>query len=295
MPHLGKRLNYRQMDPSAQRYCLNNLDPMVADLDNERLREQLVEAMELNKRAGEMELAYKTDKQTRSEARNEAASIDDKVDRTLSSISNIVGRNAEMERDCRARRLARELREEFFPTGVYHLTSAKFDEQHMNVADLLEQLRAGFDEHIQNLGLQPMVRTLEDLNEEFGTQLDLANADDTVTYDELRAARGEAREAFHKVVFMIFGDYVNEPEIREKLLEPIENQHELIGRYHRRNGEPPTVDDETGEPVEPTDEPRDDGQPDESDGGGGPTDGGQPRDENESGDSEGDGEETDED
>jgi hypothetical protein len=38
---MGERLNYRQMDTSNQRYCLNKLDPMIADLDNERLREQL--------------------------------------------------------------------------------------------------------------------------------------------------------------------------------------------------------------------------------------------------------------
>jgi hypothetical protein len=277
------------MDPSNQRYCLNKLDPMVADLDNERLREQLVEAMELNERAGEMELAYKTDKQTRSEARNQAAAIDDKVDRTLSSIHDIIDNNAEMDRECRARSLARELREEFFPTGVYHLTSAKFDEQHMNVEDLLDQLQTGFSEHVQKLGLEPMVETLAELNEEFGRQLDLAEADDSVTYDEVQEARSEAREAFHKVVFMIFGDYANQPETREKLLEPIENQHELIGRYHRRNGEPPTVDEENGEPVEPTDQPRNEGEPDESDGGGGSNDGGQPRDDSES-DSEGDGE-----
>ncbi len=256
MSRIGERLDYRQFGLGAVRYCLNRQEESAEGLDNPRLAEQIRKALMLNRRAGELELDWKNERAEASDARNKAASIDDKVDRTLSSLNDMINAHADLETECRERTLAREMREELFPAGVYPITSAQFDEQHMHVADLLKAIDQGFTEHVDALGLRAVVESLRELNEKFGEQLDLASTE-RVTFDEVREARRKGRDAFHKVIFMIYGDYANEPEIREELLAPVEAQDARIARSYKTQGEAPDVDPETGEPTDPDADPDD--------------------------------------
>ncbi len=262
MSLIGDRFNYRQLGTGAIRYCLNKQGEMVENLDNTRLADQIREALGLNKEAGHIELEWKNERDNRSTARNEAAAVDDKLDRTLSSLHDVIVANAKLDTECRQRALAREMRDELFPAGVYPVTSSKYDEQYMHIADLLELIDASFTEHVEALGIEAMVESLRELNATFGEQLDLAN-DEQVTFDDVREARRKGREAFHKVIAMILGDYANQPDIREQLLAPVEAQDERVAREYRRQGEARDVDPETGDPTGP-DGPSGDGESEET-------------------------------
>jgi hypothetical protein len=248
MPHLGDRLDYYQFKVSGARYCLKEIDAMLDEIDNPRLQEKVDEAMELNDRAAQREYDWDNRKKRRRRARKGSNETDDKIDRTLSGIYDVVETNAELAVDSESKRLAEELRDELFPKGVFPITSATFERQHMHVEQLLERLTGRFTEHVDVLGLESVVDRLADLNETFDKQLQIVD-EDQITFDEVQAARVEAREAFHKVIHVIFGDYVDAPETREKLLGPVERMDERIGRYVKRRGQIPEVDPDSGEPT----------------------------------------------
>lgn len=252
MSRIGDRLDYYQFDNGAIRYCLRKIEEMLEDLDNPALEGQVEEALWLNREAGQLELDWQNQKMTRDQARQGSVATDNEIDKTLSSLYEMIDGHAELSVESRARELARELREELFAGGVFPITSKRFQEQHFYVKDMLTRFDEEFQEHVEVLGLETMLESLAELNGEFGNQLDLLGADE-ISYDEVRTARRKGRDAFHKVIFMIYGYYANDPETRRELLEPIDAQDAQIGRWMKRRGEPPKVDPDSGEP---TDEPQ---------------------------------------
>jgi hypothetical protein len=248
MTRIGDRLDYYQMKVSAIRYCLKQIDAMLDDVENPRLQEKVDEAMELNDRAAELEYDWDNRKKRRRRARQGSRETDDKIDRTLSAIYQVVQNNIELAAEGRSTELARELKDDLFRNGVYPITSATFERQHMHVEQILERLDDKFAEHVDVLGLENFVDRLAELNETFGEQLKIVD-EDAISFDEVQAARVEGREAFHKVIHVIFGDYVDDPETRRKLLGPVERIDERIGRYVSRRGQIPEVDPDSGEPT----------------------------------------------
>lgn len=250
MHDIGEKLDMYQFGTPAIGYCLDRIDEMLEDLDNERLARAVAEALEVVDETAEVEFEWKKQKEISTRARQGSVETDNKIDRLLSAIYEIIDHNAELAGESRHRRLARELRDELLPSGVYPITSTKFDRQEMFVDQILERLHTDFTTHVEVLGLEAMVDRLADLNETFAEQLELTDPD-RIEFGEVREARNRAREAFHRVVFIIMGDYVDDPETRQRLLEPIELQNERIAQYKKRHGRSPTVDRDSGEPTEP--------------------------------------------
>ncbi len=266
----------------ARRHVLRKLIEMGESLQNERLVQLAREALEINQNTGQLEMTWDNQKKTRSEASSGAVATDNDIDKTLSSLKDVLDAKATMATESRERRLAREMREALFAAGVHTITSMRFGEQHARVADILDRIDREFTEHAEALGLEALLESLTELNEKFGRQIELAEVDE-VSYDEVQASRAEGREAFHNVLFAVCGDYADDPETRRKLMAPVKIQNERIGRYIGRQTEAPDVDPDSGEPTDPTgpdarndggsgnDDPTD-GQPDGDEPDGEPTD-----------------------
>jgi hypothetical protein len=268
MNNIGWLLNMYDFDIESIRRALTEVDEKLAIVSNDRLQELVDEAMELSDRAADFEFEWDSTKNVTPEERKRATETDDEIDTTLSSIHDILQTRAELG-DTKQGEMAREMLGELFPKGVYPITSANFARQEMHVESLLERMDGPFSEHVEVLQLEDFVDRLARLNEEFDQQIAVGD-DDQVTFDEVREARVEARDAFHRVVFAIYGDYCKDPETRQELFAPIRAENERIGRRIARRGG--TSDPgRPGGPGEPTDSETD-GQ---NDGGSGQNDGGQ--------------------
>lgn len=253
-----------QQDMGSCQYSLDEIKIRLPNYDNPRLADKVDEGLVLIEEAAAKEYAYQTTKDLAQNARRGAAAIDNKIDSLLSSIHDIAESNAELPGDPPAKQTARELLDAVFPTGVYPITSQAFEEQQMLVDQAVDQLMGDLSEHVDELGLGTHVEKLAELNDEFARQLSIADHD-PVTFDEVQAARQKAREAYHKVVLIIYADYCDDPEARRDLLEPVAHQQNRIARELQRRGEANPTDPESGEPTSPDDTPtrNDGGDPEE--------------------------------
>ncbi len=251
MGRIGEMLGLYEFDTQSILYASRQVKSRLEPYGNARLEDLVDEALQLTDVAADRELDWDSRKDATPQNRAEATRTDNRIDKTLSAIHQVIVTRAQLGPESEQGRMAREMRSELFPSGVYPLTSPRFQRQHMHVEKLLERLEGPFSEHVDVLGLGQFVEQLAELNETFGDQIE-TGGDDEVTFDQVREARVEARDAFHRVVFAIFGDYCKEPETREDLFAPIRAQNERIGRYIDRRGETPTVDPDSGEPTDPT-------------------------------------------
>lgn len=260
---------------SSQQYSLDEMYLKLDKYDDPRLEEKVEEAKQKTDEAAEIKYVWDRTKDDQTSARRGAVETDNKIDRVISTIHNIAKTTAESPAECEEKDVAETLVEEVFPNGVFPITSKDFEAQRMHVQELLEELNGGYREAVEKLGLGSQVEALESLYETFDEQLSIADHEE-VTYDEVQAARAEAREAFYRVVAVVLGNYCDDQEALDDLMEPILHQQRKIARHVQRRGEIPPVDPESGEPTEPT------GQQD----GESPADGGTPVDESETEESE---------
>jgi hypothetical protein len=284
LERIGELLALYQLALGAIAYCISGIRELLAELGNQKAVEIADKAMRKCDRARQLAYDWQQQKEEDPLSRPEAKEIDDKIDSTLSRLMQVAEAFADSNRENREARLADEMLEELFPSGVYPITSQPFDEQRYQVDGLLERLDGEFSEHVQALGLGPIVEELGELNEEFAEELDVT--EDILEYKEVEAARTEAEDAFHRLIVKVLHDYGHDMETLNRILAPLHEQTERARRSLKRTGRIPEVDDETGEPINQPQE----GQPD-----GGSPDGGSP--ENSSGDgspddstSDGDGE-----
>ncbi len=264
---LEERLTMYQQKVSSMQYSAQEVKRKLSDYDDQRLEEMVHKAVEQINRAAEFEFSWSTSKNARSDAREGSVETDNKIDRTISSIYQVARAIAETPSDSPKKEYAERLADEVFPNGVYPITSVEFQEQRMHVDELLGKLTGEYAECIDELGLSDELATLQELQETFREQLSRVDHEE-VTFDEVQAARVEAREAYHRMVAVIMGNYCDDPECFRDLMEPIDQQQDKIRRYVTRRGEIPEVDPESGEPTEPTpdDQPTDAPDGDTSDG-----------------------------
>jgi hypothetical protein len=266
-----------------------HLKEELEERGNEEAVQDAEEAIRLQERALTFEYDYDAQKNQDPMVHEGAQELDNRIDKTLSQLLQAAEAFAGLEAETRQQQLAEELIDELMPTGVYPITSKSFGEQHLAVDEMLGRLHSDFSEHVQVLSLDEIVDQLAELNEEFGEKVNRPG--DTVTYDEVQAARAEAQDAFDRLLIKILHDYGDDLETLREILEPVHRQERQMKRSLRRTGEAQEVDPETGEPVEPNEQDPSETSPDD-----GPADGGAPEGEGDSpddGTSDGDGETSD--
>jgi hypothetical protein len=236
-----------QFPLGALMYCIVRIREMLQALNDSKAVEECDEVEAKIERARTIQYDYEKQKNRDSMRRQGAEKIDNQIDQTLSSISSIVEEFASVDGGETGRR-ADEMRQDLFPSGVFHITSKPFDEQHLTVDELLGRLNGEYAEHVEKLNLRTTVDRLEELNKEFGDMLEPAS--EHIEYDEVRAAKVEAEEAFNLLVARIMADYGEDMETFNRIMKPVREQSEWARRQYRRRGTVPPVDPETGEPVD---------------------------------------------
>lgn len=268
--------SYSSYPLSALAYMNMHLKEELEERANKEAVQDAEEAIRLQERAITAEYDYDAQKDQDPMVREGAQELDNRIDTTLSQLLQAAEAFAALEAETRQKQLAEELIDELMPTGVYPITSKSFGEQHLAVDEMLGRLRGDFSEHIEVLSLDEIVEQLAELNEEFGEKVNRPG--DTVTYDEVQAARAEAQDAFDRLLIKILHDYGDDLETLRDILEPVHDQERKMQRALKRTGQAQEVDPETGEPVEPNEQDSP---------GGGPADGGSPEGEGDSPDDDG--------
>lgn len=180
--------------------------------------------------------------------RKGAAQADNRVDRAVSAVFDTAAAYRNFDKSSEQYKLANELLDGCLPDGVFPVTSARYEEQHSKVNELLERLRGEFSENVDKLHLSLFVDNLEKANADYGAKLTSLN-NPAVTFDQVQAAEGQAVESYFQVIVVIWAAYIDDPTTRNKLLAPIEEQNERIARYYKRRGSVPDVDPNTGDVV----------------------------------------------
>ena len=261
---LGNVIDLYKFSLGSMTYCVDRLRETLEDLGNGEAVAIADRARTKLERARQLEYDWEKQKQEDPLRREGARQLDDRIDRALSQIASTADTFAAMKTDTDVSRLADELASDLFPTGVFHITSKTFEDQHVAVTELIDRLESSYSEHIQALNLTPLVEQLKDWNKAFGEKLEPRN--DKVDYDEVESARVEAEDVFHLLFARVMGDYGDDIEKFNRIVAPIHEQTEWTRRHHQRRGTIPEVDPETGEPIEPVDETTE-GETPQNDGG----------------------------
>lgn len=234
-------------------FCLTSMRAKAEQLGDQDLVGRIDHAIGLSNAARQKDYDWAMQKRARPAARRKAAERDVQIDRTIGQIHDVIKAFASMEGDSPSKQAAQTLQKELFEQGVAPIVFETFETQHTLVNELIERLRNHHVSEVDALGLTPLVDNLERLNAAFGREIDVTNRE-ALTFDQVQAARGEAEDGFHRVVFRIFGTYIDDDSTRDSLLASVFDQNERIARYQKRRGTSPVVDPETGEVVD-TDEP----------------------------------------
>lgn len=254
---LGILIDLYQLSLGALIYCITRMQQTLDELGDSKGLQLAEEAAQKHERARRLEYDWEKQKERDPLRREGTVEIDNEIDSTLNHFVQMAEGYANVETNTELTELADELIEELFPTGIFHITSKPFDEQHTTVNELIDRLRTDYQEHVQKLNLTPIVDRLDELNEEFGEGLD--PREDAIEYDQVEAATVEAREAFYRLVGYVIGEYGGDMETFNEIMAPVAEQQERTRRYFQRRGTVPNIDPESGEPVDETPQ---DGQPD---------------------------------
>lgn len=265
-----------KLDPGGIKYILDEMIEAIKRLDFERGLELAKEARAAQRHALEMQIAWDQKKTSDKLAREGANEVDDQIDQTLSKLLQGLRTFAGFPEGNEKRRIAQEMIDQYFPQGVFPITSKSFINQHAHVDKLVGRLQDEHTQDLERLAMAELVDELAELNEEFGERL---NPQDEISYDEVRAARAEAENAFYQFFAAVVGEFGDDMETLNEVLRPYVEVNNRIRRHMSRGGTQTQVDPDSGEPVESNgSEPSGDGEA--------PTDGGSPTD----GESTGDGE-----
>lgn len=264
MERLAELLDLYQLSLGSIGYILDQLEEMLRARGDEEALAYLERAREKFDRGVELRTSWDLQKKKDPLDRSGTHELDARIDRLLTSLRDTVEVHTNLESAPERSRLAEEFIDDLLPRGVFPLTSKPYAEQHAHVDVLTSRLREKYAEHIEVLGVEPIVEEIEELNAEFGELLEPDR--DRVEYDEVEAAYVEAEDAVHRLLINVLDGYADDMEELNELLEPLFFQIEQTRRHLKRRGSVPEVDRETGEP-------RGDGSGD-SDGGDAPDDGG---------------------
>ena len=230
-------------------YCVNHMRGELVELGNDELVEVADRAVEKHRKARSLAYDWNQQKQRDPLRREGTASLDNRIDGTLSSLLGAAEILADLEAETEQKRVAEEFVEDLFPSGVYPITSMKFADQFVAVTELLDRLEGPYAEHVEVMNVGPIVEQLEELNGQFGAKLEQVS--ETLAYDEVETAKVKAEDAFHELVALAIGGYARDMETLNRVMAPVLEQTERTRRHLRGRGSIPEVDPETGEPVEP--------------------------------------------
>lgn len=243
---IGERLNYYKFPAGARTYALRQTAELEPVKQKPDILKHVEKGVDANVKAVGVNMRWRQRERKESIHRSGAGEVDAQIDGTLSDIHGIVERFGRATLESKKKRMAVEFDSEFFPEGVYPITSLQYVEQHEAVNHLLERIEAGWTDHVKTLNLVEEVEQLAQLNETYGELLDTTAAEG-LTFEQVRRVRREGEDAFHRAIFALFAGFMGDKETLHQVLEPIEIQNERLRQYYRSRSAAPKVDPDSGE------------------------------------------------
>lgn len=181
---------------------------------------------------------------------------DTAVDRTLAVIHRLLSHFAAGEDSAVPSALLSNL----FPINLAHHVRLPFVEQAAANERVLAVVEGeAHKTWLDNHGLRPLIVQLRTTHDEFAAALHARDDESAPSWDEVKAARESGQELYLQVVARVIVQFIEDPEARDELLEPVWDQEALIRAYRRQRRTVVDVDPDTGEPL-PEDESESEGE-----------------------------------
>ena len=186
-----------------------------------------------------------------SEARGEAASIDNRIDALLGALytalkDNTVVFGSETPAFISSDRILNQL----FSEGVRPIITLPFEEQLAVNATIAGRLTGDLQQDAAAAGVERFVSTLTSLNEAFGVELEKSTRRE-VDFSALDAARDKGNLFVRQIVAVVLGAYYQDDDAaavrRRALLGPILKQRDLVRQARKGHRKAQDVDPNTGE------------------------------------------------
>jgi hypothetical protein len=267
---LSTLFNFYQIPTGRRLLALRQVLEIAEARGDTGIAEAVRRALEINRRARNMEGRWRRDRHRDQMTRREAAEIDKKLDRAVGALHRQLEDVRELFAEEPRGETAETILQHLFPEGAGAIVTMAFEEELGTVQYILGKLEEEWAEDLEQLGVAPTVDRLAELNDEFADAL--AGPDhEEVSWDQVREAGRDGQEAMLHVVGKIVGEYGTDSrddiEARRELLGPILEQNERVGELYSRQHQVSDVDPETGEEQPPGEGPE---PPSENDGGAGP-------------------------
>jgi len=241
-------LNLYQFSNGSILFCLHDMKAKADAQGDDDLSKHIQAAIDKNLEARKKNFSWTNQKKAKVTSRRTAADRDPQIDRTLGQIYKIVQAFAAMEGDTPQKKAAKTVHKNLFQQGVRPIILQTFEEEHARVTEMVSRFRGEFSSQVDAIGATPIVNTLDKLNTAFGKELDVTGRE-TLTFDQVDAARSAGEDAFYRVVMRILGKYIDDEATRNELMASVFDQNERIASYIKRRGKSPQVDSGIGEVV----------------------------------------------
>ena len=247
----------RHMPIGRYAYALEDMLGIARRQGLARVEEAVEIALEKAKIAKRLEFSYQQTRDQTSTARGRSVALDQQIDSLVVSIRNLVRDRIMGVDGDPVDEAAALILKTVFPRGAQPIIQQSFEAQLATMTVMLEHFRDDLAEAVTLTGVDREVNRLEQLVEEFRTELRVSQKPG-VTHDELQAAIRELHEHTAIVRAVCIATYPSleqdATEAREALLAPLVNQESRVAEAQRRHRRVLDVDPATGEEI-PNDEP----------------------------------------
>jgi hypothetical protein len=198
--------------------------------------------------------SWSQDKNKIEGVREQAAAIDQKLDRAVSALSTQLQSLVSAFQGEDLGDLAERAHGRLFPAGVAGIVLLNYEEQLAKCRDLVRAFRALPSAELQQLNVEPFVARVEALLPQFKQALDGASKRE-VSYADIKAREASGQERMLGVVVRCLARYPEHTQehqkLRAQLLAPIlDQQRRLKESFARRAGQT-DINPENGEEIAP--------------------------------------------
>lgn len=240
----------RRMPSGRYGHAMKRMHDRAVEAGVTEVAERIEQAVQAARETQLAELAWSEVRQNSSNARGKAMLIDNVIDEQIAAMESAVRALQVGDEDDPVVDKARELHRAIFANGVRAITHQAFEVQEGIMKAMMSRFDSDLSGHVDALGLRRAVERLRRLIGEFSAELEKEKRD-TITFDQVRAARSAMHEATCEAVVAVLYHFSGTDEAavnqRSRILEPLMIQQSRVAEARRRRRVPTDVDPDTGE------------------------------------------------
>ncbi len=257
----GRATNHvknRRMPVGRYIYALEDMSEIAKERALAGVKEAVDNALVTGRKAKRVQFSYEQTRDQTSKARGRSVELDQQIDAIIVAIRNVVrDRIIGIDGDP-IEEAAQLILKTVYPRGARAITHLSFEAQLATMTVMIEHFRNDLAEAVTLTGVDREVSLMEELVEEFRTELRVSEKPG-VTYDELKEAISELHEHTALVRAVCVAAYPSldqaATEARESLLAPLVDQENRVAEAQRRQRRVLDVDPSTGEEIDDDHEP----------------------------------------